>query len=117
MKKLITIDFDDTLCYNDNVKVENEKLIKLINSLPEDSYEFYIVTARNKEYDKIFAQNKIDKFVKKYKLPIEKIVYTDGKEKGEILKKLKSKLHVDNDLDQIKSCKEFNIKTIYLRNL
>ena len=117
MKKLITIDFDDTLCYNDNVKIENAKLINLINSLPEESYEFYIVTARNKEYDKIFAQNKIDKFIKKYKLPIKKVVYTNGEEKGKTLKKLNSKLHIDNDIDQINSCKEYNIKTIYLRNL
>ncbi len=117
MKKLITVDFDDTLCYNDNIKKENTKLINFINTLSKKNYQFYIVTARNKEYDTIFAKNKIDNFIKKHKLPIEKVIYTDGELKGKTLKSIKSKLHIDNDISQIRSCKENNIKTIYVRNL
>jgi len=117
MKKLITIDFDDTLCYYNEISKPNKKLIKLIKTLSAKNYLFYIVTARSKEYDNIFSSLKIDKFIEEYSLPIEKVVYTDGEMKGKTLKKLKSRLHIDNDLDQIKSCKESGIKTIYLRNL
>lgn len=117
MKNIITVDFDDTLCFYNDITKPNKKLIRLIKTLSEKNYDFYIVTARSKEYDDIFSSLKIDDFIKEYDIPIEKVVYTDGDMKGKTLSKLKSKLHIDNDLDQINSCKELGIKTIYLRNL
>ena len=117
MKNLITVDFDDTLCYYNDITKPNKKLIRFIKTLSKKNYLFYIVTARSKEYDNIFSNLKIDNFIKEYNIPIEKVIYTDGELKGNILNKIKSKLHIDNDLDQIKSCKDKGIKTIYLRNL
>lgn len=117
MNNIITVDFDDTLCFYNDILKPNKKLINLIKTLSAKNYLFYIVTARSKEYDDMFSSLKINDFIKKYNIPIEKVVYTDGAMKGKTLNKLNSKLHIDNDLDQVKSCKESGIKTIYLRNL
>lgn len=115
MKKIITIDFDDTLCFDNDQEKPNKKLIKQIKSINKKKYTIYIVTARNKEYDSIYADISVKDFIKKYKLPIKKIYFTKGKLKGPFLKILNSSLHIDNDELEIKSCKECGIKTIHLK--
>tara|TARA_Y100000034_G_C6770561_1_gene343741 strand:+ start:413 stop:769 length:357 start_codon:yes stop_codon:yes gene_type:complete len=114
MAKLISIDFDDTLYFNKSTIKYNKKLIKFIKSYNKVKYDFIIVTARNEEYDN-FAEMKIDDFIETTKLPIQNVYFTDGADKGSLLKKLHVNLHIDNDLDQIKSCKENDINVIYLR--
>lgn len=115
MKKLITVDFDDTLCFSDDFDKPNNKLIKKIKSLNKDKFTVVIVTARNREYDSIYAGVKIKDFIKKYKLPIKKIYFTSGKLKGPYLKMLKSSIHIDNDEKEIASCKDCGVKTIRVK--
>lgn len=113
MKKIITIDFHDTLCFYDAVEdyYDNKILVKFIKSLPEDSFEAIIVTAGNKTQH---GKDILD-FIKRNNLKIKSIHYTNGAMKGPLLKKLKSSLHIDNDLEQLESCKNNGIKTTYLR--
>ena len=115
MKKLITVDFDDTLCFSDNLEKPNTKLITKIKSLDKNKFTVVVVTARNREYDSIYANVRIKDFIKKYKLPIKKIYFTSGKLKGPYLKKLNSSIHIDNDEKEISSCKECGVKTIHVK--
>ena len=116
MKKLITIDFDDTLCFDNDIDKPNQKLIDYIFRMKEKDYRFLIVTARNREYNNLYAKTDIYDFLEKYNLPITKVVYTNGNLKGNTLKDLKSVLHIDNDLEQIDSCKKAGVKTFYIKN-
>ena len=115
MKKLITIDFDDTLCFDNDINKPNQKLIDYIFKMHDKDYRFLIVTARNREYNNLYAKTDIYDFLEKYNLPITKVVYTNGNLKGKTLKGLKSVLHIDNDLEQIDSCKEAGVKTFYVK--
>lgn len=113
MKKTITVDFHDTLCFYDAIEdyYDNKHLVKILNKLSKNNYDIIIVTAGNK------AQHgkDINDFIKRNNLDIKTIYYTNGQMKGKLLKKLNSLLHIDNDLEQLKSCEDSGIKTTYLR--
>tara|TARA_Y100000592_G_C5407970_1_gene286629 strand:+ start:760 stop:1104 length:345 start_codon:yes stop_codon:yes gene_type:complete len=112
MKKIISFDFDETLYFEDKDQKQNKKLIELIKKYYRKGFETIIVTARSKYYDKAISKISVIDFVKLHKIPITKIYFTNGKLKGPILKKIGSKLHFDNDLEEIESCKKSNIKVI-----
>ena len=115
MKKLITIDFDDTLCFDNDIDKPNQKLLDYIFKMHDKGYRFLIVTARNREYNNFYAKTDIYDFLEKYNLPITKVVYTNGNLKGKTLKSLKSVFHIDNDLEQIDSCKKAGVETFYVK--
>lgn len=115
MKTLITIDFDDTLCFDNDITKINKPLERFIKEFSKKGYDFLIVTARNKEYDNIYAKTNINKFLEEYNLPIYDIVYTNGELKGKKLKSLSSYLHIDNDEDQISNCKKEGVRTLFVK--
>ena len=114
MKILITIDFDDTLCFDNDITKINKPLERFIKELSKKGCEFLIVTARNKEYDNIYAKTNINKFLEEYNLPIYDIVYTDGDLKGKKLKSLNTYLHIDNDEEQISNCRKEGVRTLFV---
>lgn len=114
MKILITIDFDDTLCFDNNITKINKPLERFIKEFSKKGCEFLIVTARNKEYDNIYAKTNINKFLEEYNLPIYNIVYTNGDLKGKKLKSLNTYLHIDNDEEQISNCRKEGVRTLFV---
>ena len=113
MKKTITVDFHNTLCFYDAVKdyYDNKHLVEILNRLSKNNYDIIIVTAGNKSQH---GKDEND-FIKRSKLNVKTIYYTNGQMKGKLLKKIDSLLHIDDDLEQIKSCEDNGIKTTYLR--
>ena len=113
MKKTITVDFHNTLCFYDAIEdyYDNKNLVSYLNKLSKNNYDIIIVTAGNKSQH----GKDINDFIKRNSLNIKSIYYTNGQMKGKLLKKLNSLLHIDNDLEQLKSCKDNDIKIIYLR--
>lgn len=113
--KLITIDFDNTLClysnkYNDINKVEsrpNKTLLKLINQWKATGHQIYIVTFRCESESKDVLD-----FVEKHNVPIDDIIYTCSKPKINFLKKIKSQLHIDDDFTTVADAMMANIDTM-----
>jgi hypothetical protein len=102
MKKVITVDFDDTLAttkeigWSGSALIPIQRVIDYIKKEHENGAELHIVTYRN-------WQNKaeVEKFVLTHNLPIKSIICTEGKTKAPFLKKLKSQLHIDDDVESL----------------
>lgn len=112
--KSITIDFDNTLNlypYKQDTKERlsrpNKRLIRLIRQWAIDGYKLHIVTFRSEN-----EKQEIEDFIKKHDLPIDSIVCTDSKPKIDYLKKLDSKLHVDDNFETTADAIMNNIDTM-----
>ena len=100
MKKILTVDFDDTLATTiisgwggTSLKPIPRIMNFVFDKVRSGEWEAHIVSFRSED-DK---QEMID-FVKGYKLPITSITCTNSKNKTPFLKKLGSKLHLDDDV-------------------
>jgi hypothetical protein len=100
MKKVMTVDFDDTLAATitsgwggTSLKPISRIMNFVFDRVRSGEWEAHIVSFRSED-DK---QEMID-FVKGYKLPIKSITCTSSKNKTPFLKKLGSKLHIDDDV-------------------
>ena len=101
MKKVMTVDFDDTLATTitsgwggTSLKPISRVMNFVFDKVRSGEWEAHIVSFRS-EQDK---QEMID-FVKGYKLPVKSIVCTNSKNKTPFLKKLGSQLHVDDHVE------------------
>jgi hypothetical protein len=101
MKKIMTVDFDETLAMTVTTGwggTSLKPIARVINfvfdKVRSEGWEAHIVSFRS-EKDK---QEMID-FVKGWKLPIVSIVCTDRSNKTPFLKKLGSKLHIDDSVE------------------
>ena len=89
MKKVITVDFDDTLAVTENGAWGGETLVpvpRVINYVIEQhkkGSEIHVVTFRNWS-----NKEQVNDFCKGYKIPIKSIVCTEGTNKVPFLKKL-----------------------------
>jgi hypothetical protein len=100
MKKVMTVDFDETLAATitsgwggTSLKPIPRVMNFVFDKVRSGEWEAHIVSFRSED-DK---QEMID-FVKGYKLPITSITCTSSKNKTPFLKKLGSKLHIDDDV-------------------
>lgn len=100
MKKVLTVDFDDSLAATitsgwggSSLKPIPRVMNFVFDKVRTGEWDAHIVSFRS-EADK---QEMID-FVKGWKLPIKSIVCTGSKNKTPFLKKLGSKLHIDDDV-------------------
>jgi acid phosphatase class B len=91
---------------------------KLINH-HKDGDKCIIVTARDPEHEKDEwiqknepKRTKVIDFVKKHNLPISKIIFTNHKPKGPILKSHNVYMHFDDKDEEIDSANNNGIKTI-----
>lgn len=113
MKRVITVDFDDTLAttegtgWGGSALIPIQRIIDYIKKEHKKGAEIHIVTFRN-------LQNKpeVEKFVKQYSLPISGIHCTEGKTKTSVMKKLKSELHIDDDIETLVLAELAGIKTL-----
>jgi hypothetical protein len=100
MKKVMTVDFDDTLAATitsgwggTSLKPIPRIMNFVFDKVRSGEWEAHIVSFRS-DKDK---QEVID-FVKGYKLPIKTIICTNSKNKTPFLKSLNSSLHIDDDV-------------------
>ena len=112
---VITFDFDDTIVMShmlieDNKPIfiydgYNDKVIQIIRSHIEKGDDVHIVTARSKEKEELFPEFTVSAFLNKLSLghyfTPERIHYTEGALKLEILQELGSTLHYDDSLEEI----------------
>jgi uncharacterized HAD superfamily protein len=105
MKKIITVDFDDTLAvteggaWSSTNLVPVPRVIDFVKEKHKEGQEIHIVTFRNWQNKK-----EVESFCKVYKLPIKSIVCTEGTNKIPFLKQLKSNLHVDDSVEVCTLC-------------
>jgi hypothetical protein len=100
MKKVMTVDFDDTLAATitsgwggTSLKPIPRVINFVFDRVRSGEWEAHIVSFRS-EKDK---QEMFD-FVKGYKLPVKSIVCTGSRNKTPFLKSLGSELHIDDDV-------------------
>ncbi len=106
MKKVLTVDFDDTLAATitsgwggSSLKPIPRVMNFVFDKVRSGDWEANVVTFRSEE-DK---QEVID-FIKGYKLPIKSVICTSSKNKVPFLKKLNSKLHIDDSVEVCTLC-------------
>ena len=114
MSKVVTFDFDNTIVMSymdiESPDLEykfqgyNKDVIDIVTSYIQKGYDVHIVTSRHKEKEGMFPNDtvpihleKLD--LKKFFWP-DKVHYTNGKHKTEMLNKLGSTLHYDDDMEE-----------------
>ena len=105
MKKVITVDFDETLAetvigaWGGTNLIPIKRVIEFVKEHHASGTEIHIVTFRN------WTQKKeIQDFCKVYKIPIESITCTEGKNKVPFIQKLNSSLHIDDSVEVCTLC-------------
>jgi uncharacterized HAD superfamily protein len=105
VKKIITVDFDETLAetkigaWGGSNLVPVSRIIKFVQKHHTEGSEIHIVTFR-KWNDK----KEIFDFCKIYKIPIKSITCTEGMNKIPFIKKLNSDLHIDDSVEVCTLC-------------
>jgi hypothetical protein len=106
MKKILTVDWDDTLFEDPAYMIGNlwaasgsnsepvERVHKFIKEKHEEGYEIHVVSFRN-EKDK----GEMIGLAELYQLPIKTFTCTNGKNKTPFLKYLRSELHIDDSVE------------------
>lgn len=114
MKKVVTVDFDDTLCsssfdgaWGKMDKVPITRVIDFVKKLHTEGNEIHIVTFRMQK-DKKEVQN----FCRIHKIPISTIVCTNWTNKLPFIKALNSSLHIDDDVDVCTLCIKAGINVL-----
>ena len=113
MKQVITVDFDDTLAttkstaWGGSSLIPIQRVIDFIKEKYKNGAEIHIVTFRNWQ-----NKSEVEKFVKQHQIPVKHIHCTEGKSKTDVLKKVNSKLHIDDDLSTLMSAELAGIKTL-----
>ena len=118
MAKLVTFDFDDTLTmpywsdedgYWTSGSDPNKKTISAMKKFHSNGYEIAIVTSRHGKGD---HKRQVVTFIKKHGLPVKKLVFTNGKWKADMLDKMGSILHYDDDKAEITKIRAKGIKVV-----
>lgn len=117
-KKIISFDFDDTLCMEEDGS-PNQDIIDLVHKYNAEGYKCYVVTARDRKHEqsKWIEKNnpnrvKVKEFIKQYDLPIKQCHFTNHEPKGFLLKELGVIRHYDDHDEQIASALEYGIEAI-----
>lgn len=116
-KKIISFDFDNTLCMDDGTP--NIRMMDLVRKHATEGFKCYIVTSRNRQHEtkKWIAENepnriRVKDFVKEHNLPIKQCHFTNHMEKGLILYQIESIRHYDDNPEELKSAREHGIEAI-----
>ena len=114
MSKIITFDWDNTVAMSymdiENPNLEyifqgyNQKIIKIMMSHIQKGDDVHIVTSRHTSKEGLFPNDTIERHLEKLKLKDffwpDKVHYTNGQPKKQILNKLGSILHYDDDMEE-----------------
>jgi len=118
MKKVITVDFDETLAKTHGVwdpinpikhlkggtLTPIEEIFEIVFEKAKHGYEVWIVSFRAWS-----MMDEVQEFVKAHNLPITGMVATKGEAKLPFLQKLGSSLHIDDNIDSILDAHEAGI--------
>jgi FMN phosphatase YigB (HAD superfamily) len=107
MKKVITVDFDETLAKThgvwDGIKhleggtlTPIEEIFEIVFEKAKQGYDVWIVSFRSWD-----DMGEVQEFVKTHQLPITGMVATKGEAKLPFLQKLESVLHIDDNVETI----------------
>lgn len=117
-KRIITFDFDNTLCNQDGTP--NHAMLDVVRKHAAEGCKCYIVTARNKAHEAPgwIQKNqpgrvRVKDFVKEYDLPIKQCHFTNHELKGPVLWNIGSSLHYDDKPDHHRSCQEHGIEALH----
>ncbi len=105
MNKIITVDFDECLAetlptaWGGSTLKPIQRIIDFVKDQHKKGYEIHIVTFRNWNNKK-----EVEGFCRLYEVPIKSIVCTEGKNKIPFIKKLNSKLHLDDSVEVCTLC-------------
>lgn len=122
-KPIVSFDFDDTLCMEEDGS-PNIQMLDIVRKYAAEGFKCYIVTARNKSHEskKWIKNNKpnrvrIKDFIKEHNLPIKQCHFTNHEPKGSYLKKIGSTKHYDDHIEQIASAIEYGIEAIHVHKM
>jgi FMN phosphatase YigB (HAD superfamily) len=122
MKKVITVDFDETLAKTqgvwDGIKHLEGGILTPINEIFEivfnkakEGYSVWIVSFRSWDY-----MAEVQEFVAKHNLPITGMIATKGEAKLPFLQKLGSSLHIDDNVETILEAFENGINGMLVKH-
>jgi hypothetical protein len=100
MKKILTVDFDLSLAETVTTGRGStslqpiQRILDFVRKKVQEGWEAHIVSFRSEK-----EKQEMINFVKGFKLPIKSITCTDSKNKTPFLKKLGSKLHIDDSVE------------------
>lgn len=91
--KDVSVDFDDTF--------NTEKGKEMVKKMIEDGMIIHIITRRQEDDSKPVLD-----LAKEFGIPADRVHFTNGKLKWELIKRLGIKKHIDNNPDEIKAIEE-----------
>ena len=118
-KKIISVDFDDTLFEDPAYRIGNlwgpsgteaepiKRVHDFVRKKHEEGFEIHVVTFRIPEY----IQECWD-LIKLYNLPIKSVISTEGRTKTPTLLNLKSTLHVDDSVEVCICAEQAGVKAL-----
>lgn len=109
-KKIITVDFDDTLVDSQTGK----PIVRVCNFVlqkAKEGFELHIITFRNAD-DLADVLN----FIEIYKFPIETVIPTSRSSKWPHMLGLNSTLHIDDDVETLVLAKQKGIEGLLVKN-
>lgn len=127
--KVVTFDFDNTIVksfYNTSAQGEeiyqfggvNKEIIKRIAAFKKSGTTVFVVTARDNGLE--VGDSKVENLLRRFKVEVDGIFYTNGATKAQRLYELGSRLHYDDDPEEHKAIKalrdvypDFNITVKY----
>jgi pyruvate-formate lyase-activating enzyme len=105
MRKIITVDFDETLAetipsaWGGSSLVPIRRIIDFVKEQHNKGVEIHIVTFRGWD-----SKKEVENFCRLHRVPVKSIVCTEGKNKAPFIQKLNSKLHVDDSVEVCTLC-------------
>ena len=115
MKRVVTIDFDDTLATEMNTGwgkslVPYQTILDLIKKEHNLGSEIHIVSFRSEK-----DRPEMERFIRQHQLPIKSVICTNLKSKTPYLLKLGSNLHVDDMEFALDDAKAAGIETLHFK--
>jgi sugar phosphate isomerase/epimerase len=114
MKKILTVDFDDTLAKSsyhasfDEYTLEPiTRIIDFVKEKHKEGWEIHIVTFRHPQHKK-----EVEDFCKDYEIPITSVICTSSNPKTDTLLKLKSDLHIDDHVETLVLAKQAGVDVL-----
>jgi uncharacterized HAD superfamily protein len=117
MKKIITVDFDETLAetipsgWGGSGLTPIKRIIDFVKEQHAQGAELHIVTFRDWSNKK-----EVESFCRLYKIPVRSITCTEGKNKVPFIQKLNSSLHIDDSVEVCTLCIMAGIDVLLVDN-
>lgn len=117
LRKIVSFDFDDTLCMADGTP--NHRMIEVVWQHHEAGDKCYIVTARDRTHETLKWCRKnmpdrvlVKEFIREHNLPIKQCHFTNHEPKGPVLKRIGAVRHYDDKDDHLESAVEHGVEAI-----